>query len=143
MDQENIFFFAQEIEFTLESEESVANWLLSILGQNEQEADCINFIFCSDEDLLQLNREHLDHDYLTDILTFPLSPPDEALMADIYISVDRVIENANTFGVSFRDELHRVMVHGILHLIGYEDGTDADKTAMREQESKALAMRTF
>lgn len=143
MEQESIYFFTQEIAFKLEQEESVRNWLLLLLAEYEQESDCINYIFCSDEYLLELNRQHLDHDYLTDILTFPYSQPEDPLLADIYISVDRVRDNAETEGVSFIDELHRVIAHGTLHLLGYQDGSEVEKAAMREEENAALAMRTF
>jgi probable rRNA maturation factor len=143
MKQDRINCFTHEIAFMLEQEESVKDWLLLLLDQYEQEADCVNYIFCDDNYVLELNRQHLDHDYLTDILTFPYSPPDAPLLADIYISVDRVKENAAIFGVSFVDELHRVMAHGTLHLLGYEDATETDKAIMREEENAALSLRSF
>ncbi|MEL6847356.1 MAG: rRNA maturation RNase YbeY, partial [Bacteroidota bacterium] len=104
----------------------------------------INYIFCSDPYLLALNRTHLDHDYFTDILTFPYHEPGAiALAADIYISIDRVGENADSFHTGFDNELHRVMIHGLLHLMGYDDHDEAERQAMRQAEEKALAQRAF
>ncbi|RYY39780.1 MAG: rRNA maturation RNase YbeY [Chitinophagaceae bacterium] len=94
----------------------------------------INYIFCSDEYLLQINQAHLDHDTYTDIITFPYHTPGAPLESDIYISVDRVRENAASFGVPFQTELYRVMFHGLLHLCGYKDKTKADQTLMRAKE---------
>jgi probable rRNA maturation factor len=98
----------------------------------------INFIFCSDEYLLDLNREHLDHDTLTDIITFELSPKGEPLVSDIYISIDRVRDNANTYGTRFLAELRRVMFHGMLHLCGYKDKSARDTMVMRAKEEEWL-----
>ena len=139
-----IQFFSHEIDFTLPAEDSVQAWILRILSHSGKRAGVISYIFCSDEYLLSLNQEHLDHDYFTDILTFPYSEPDAlVLQSEIYISIDRVRDNAQNFQSSFEDELHRVMIHGILHLLGYDDhGEDAQKQ-MRELETKALGERDF
>lgn len=97
----------------------------------------INYIFCSDEYLLSINKEYLKHKTLTDIITFDLSEPgSELLIADIYISIARVEENARTFQKTFTEELLRVIVHGILHLIGYKDKTAQQKTTMRRMETR-------
>ena len=140
---QNIYFFSHEIDFTLEQEEPVINWLLSLLQANEAEAESINYVFCSDTYLLKLNQGHLQHDYLTDILTFPYSTLPAPITADIYISIDRIRENASSFQTSFKDELHRVMAHGLLHLLGYDDHEEADIARMRAAENQALAARTF
>lgn len=97
-------------------------------------------MFVSDDYLLSLNREHLDHDYYTDILTFPYSQG-RALRGEIYISIDRVQDNAQTYGVSWRDELARVMAHGILHLLGYDDHGKENERLMRQKEEEALQLR--
>lgn len=97
----------------------------------------INYVFCSDEYLLSINKEYLKHKTLTDIITFDLSEEEsELLIADIYISIERIEENANTFKKPFMEELLRVVVHGILHLIGYKDKTAAQKTNMRRMETR-------
>lgn len=143
MEDKAINCFAHEIAFTLEQEESVLDWLLLLLGHYKQTAEGINYVFCSDEYLLEMNKQHLEHDYLTDILTFPYSPSGAPIFADIYISIDRVKENATYFQVSFQDELHRVMAHGMLHLLGYDDATPDEKEEMRRLETEALSMRSF
>lgn len=98
-------------------------------------------IFCSDDYLLDLNRTHLQHDYYTDIITFDDSTP-EGLQGELYISLDRVRENASQFSPSFLEELHRVMVHGLLHLCGYQDKTALQEKAMRQAENAMLLLRT-
>ena len=99
-----------------------------------KEIEAINFIFCSDEYLLELNQEHLDHNTFTDIITFELSPKGKPLVADIYISIERIRENSRLFKVSFKEELHRVIFHGVLHLCGYKDKKAVDQKRMREME---------
>ncbi len=99
----------------------------------------INYIFCSDTSLLERNIQFLNHDTLTDIITFDLSETSEDLIAEIYISVDRVMDNASKFGVSYENELHRVIFHGILHLMGYGDKKPKDKAVMREMEDLFLS----
>lgn len=94
----------------------------------------VQYIFCSDSYLLELNQKFLNHDTYTDILTFTLSMPGEPVSSEIYISTDRVEENANSLGIDFMDELTRVMIHGLLHLCGYEDDTPAKKKKMRSRE---------
>lgn len=101
----------------------------------------INYIFCNDESLLEKNITFLDHNTLTDIITFDLSATEDDLMAELYISVDRVADNATAFGVSYEQELHRVIFHGILHLCGFKDKTDKDAKKMRRQED--LCIRSY
>lgn len=101
----------------------------------------INYIFCNDESLLEKNIAFLDHNTLTDIITFDLSATEDDLMAELYISVDRVADNAASFGVSYEQELHRVIFHGILHLCGFKDKTDKDAKEMRRQED--LCIRAY
>ncbi|GGB10744.1 rRNA maturation RNase YbeY [Puia dinghuensis] len=99
----------------------------------------LNYIFCSDEYLLEINRQFLHHDYYTDIITFDLSEADHLINAEIYISVDRVKDNAAHFGASVKRELHRVIFHGALHLCGYGDKTEKEQAIMRKMEEKYLA----
>jgi len=118
-------------------------WLAQIAARRQRPIAVLTYIFCSDDYLLALNREHLDHDYYTDILTFDLTEPGAPLRADLFISTDRVAENAEEFGVSYVDELHRVMAHGLLHLLGLHDKTPEEAQAMRQAEDEALASRMF
>ncbi len=136
-------FFADDIDFTLPSENVVKQWLLQIISEHKKDIEEINIIFCSDRRLLFLNEKHLNHSYLTDILTFPYHHSSFPLIADIFISIERVRENALLYGCSFSDELHRVMIHGILHLLGYNDETEEEKSMMRMIENDALKKRLF
>jgi probable rRNA maturation factor len=100
----------------------------------------LHYIFCSDRRLLEINREYLKHDYYTDIISFALSEPGQPINAEIYISVDRVRENAHEFCSSLQMELHRVIFHGALHLCGYNDKTKQEAKKMRQMEEKCLAL---
>lgn len=111
---------------------------MGIMEQEETDFQRVDYIFCNDSFLIGLNKHYLDHDTYTDILTFTLSALEEPIVSEIYISVDRIKENAASFGVSFENELHRVMIHGLLHLCGYEDSTDKQKKQMRQRESYYL-----
>lgn len=103
-----------------------------------KQVDTINFIFCTDQYLLELNKKHLNHDTLTDIITFEYNPPGQALLSDIYISIERVRENAVVFKTSFSRELHRVIFHGVLHLCGYKDKKPEESKLMRFKEEEYL-----
>lgn len=102
----------------------------------------VNVIFCSDDYLLEMNREHLEHDYYTDIITFDYTE-EGVVSGDLFISVDRVADNASGLSVSFLDELNRVCVHGLLHLCGYKDKSEADELLMRSKEDEMLGLRSF
>ncbi len=129
-----------EIEFTLENQDEVLNWIsLSISDEGFKEGE-LNYIFCSDEYLLELNIKHLKHNTLTDIISFDYTMG-KLISGDIFISIERVIENAQLFEVPFRDELHRVMIHGILHYCGYKDKSKEDKQVMRSKEDLYLSKR--
>ena len=137
----SIDIFNEDIDFELQAHSEVLAWLSTTISTEGKTAGEISIIFCSDEHLLKINQEHLDHDYYTDIITFQYR--DEPVSGDLFISIDRVIENARDFGVDFKDELHRVMVHGVLHLCGYKDKSDHDEKLMREKEDFYLAQRLF
>lgn len=113
-------------------------FILDLLSKHNRKAGQITFVFCSDDYLLTLNKEYLQHDYYTDIITFDLSPPGDQLDAEIYISVDRVKDNSTLQGVSYQLELHRVIFHGILHLLGFKDKSPAQRKDMRKQEDFLL-----
>ncbi len=115
-------------------------WLKKVIVMEKRREGNIFYHFCSDDFLLEINRAYLQHDYFTDIITFPLSKNQEILSGEIFISLDRIRENAKTLHFSFETELARVMVHGILHLIGYDDHTDAEKMEMRAKEDYYLSL---
>ncbi len=137
----DINFFQEEVSFQLNHEDILKGWISTIIQNAKQSFDTINFIYCSDNYLLEINKQYLDHDYYTDIITFDNREDDEsALNADIFLSIDRVKENASQLNLPFEQELHRVMVHGVLHLLGLKDKTEAQKKEMRESEEASLSL---
>jgi probable rRNA maturation factor len=131
--------FNYENEFELQNEDQIVTWISTvILSENKKEGD-INYIFCDDEYLLNLNEQYLDHDTLTDIISFDYSVGNE-LHGDIFISVERVRENAQDFNVTFEEELKRVLVHGVLHYCGYKDKSEEDEQLMRSKEDEKIKM---
>lgn len=131
--------FNYETDFNLDNEEAIAVWLGNvIMSENKKEGE-INYIFCDDKYLHKINVEYLDHDTLTDIISFDYSMGNE-LHGDIFVSVERVKDNAADFNVSFKDELKRVLVHGILHYCGYKDKSEAEELLMRFKEDEKIAM---
>lgn len=141
-ENETISFSSEEIEFELANEAETAGWLQKIIEQEGKSLRLLNFIFCPDDYLLRLNLEYLQHDTLTDIITFPYADP-PIVEGDIFISIDRVRENAPAFNATFGQELHRVMAHGVLHLCGYGDKTADQQKQMRQKEDEALRMKGF
>jgi probable rRNA maturation factor len=129
--------FNYETDFLIENEERLATWISEVISSEGFKEDEINYIFCDDEYLFKLNVEFLDHDTLTDIISFDYSIG-KIIQGDIFISIERVRENASDFNVSFLDELHRVMVHGVLHYCGYKDKSDGEEKLMREKENHYL-----
>ena len=121
---------------------SILDWYSKVANQEEKVLGDLTIIFCSDDYLLEVNREHLNHDYYTDIITFDYSDF-PTVSGDLFISVDRVKENATDFNVSFEHELHRVIIHGFLHLCGYFDKTNEDELLMRSKENQALSLIGF
>ena len=131
--------FNYESEFNLENEDAIANWLTAaILSEGKKEGE-INYIFCDDEYLHKINLEYLNHDDLTDIISFDYTMGNE-IHGDIFISVERVQENAADFKVPFEEEIRRVMVHGVLHYCGYKDKGEADELLMRSKENEKLVL---
>ena len=135
---QKILFFSEEINFNLKNKIKIRDWLRNITLKHGAKIKVINYIFCSDEYLKEVNKEYLGHDYFTDIVTFDNSDKEDFLEGDIFISIDRVKENSSDFSKSFEDELHRVMIHGILHLLGFSDKEDDDVKEMRNQENQSL-----
>lgn len=129
-------------EFKFINQSKISNWLSETISAEQHKEDTINYVFCNDDYLLELNLKHLNHNTLTDIITFNYNLG-RSISADIFISIDRILENAEKFNVSFQDELHRVMIHGILHLCGYNDKTKEEKSLMRKKEDYYLSLRAF
>jgi len=135
-----ISFEAYDIDFTLPSQHTITSWIEQVIHSHGMEVDQLTFIFCSDSYLLALNRQYLSHNYYTDILTFPYhEDPKNGLWSDIFISIPRVKENAQTFQKPFEEELSRVIIHGVLHLLGYDDHGAAE-ALMRKKEDWALGL---
>ncbi len=132
-----INFFTEDVSLPLFNQSSVTAWLCNVCESENKELDEVSIIFCSDDYLLTMNNEYLQHDYYTDIITFDYCF-DNQVVGDLFISVDRVSDNAKLNQVSFNNELLRVMVHGILHLIGFKDKSDEDSKLMRLKEDEYL-----
>jgi len=131
--------FNYETEFTLDNEQAFADWLSAVIVSESKNEGEINYIFCDDEYLHKINVEYLNHDTLTDIISFDYTVGNE-LNGDIFVSVERVADNAKDFNVSFEEELKRVLAHGILHYCGYKDKSEADAELMRSKEDEKIAM---
>ncbi|WP_189604696.1 rRNA maturation RNase YbeY [Salinimicrobium marinum] len=131
--------FYSENDFELQDKELYENWLKKVIASEGKKTGEISFIFCNDEYLLEINKKYLDHDTYTDIISFD-NTLGKILQGDIFISTDRVAENAKTFDVNFDEELKRVMVHGILHFAGYKDKTEEEKSLMRQREEEKMKM---
>ena len=131
--------FNYETEFSIKDENLLENWIKNIVSNNEFNVGEINYIFCDDKYLHQLNVEFLQHDTLTDVISFD-NTLGKLISGDIFISVERVEDNAKDFKVSFEDELHRVMIHGVLHYMGFKDKSEEDIKEMREAENNALIL---
>ena len=134
--------FFSETEFNLQNSEEVASWISKIITKEKREEGEISYIFCDDEYLHKLNVEFLNHDTLTDIISFDNGLGNQ-INGDIFISVERVKENASKFNTTFENELHRVIIHGVLHYCGYKDKTKKDADLMIVKENKALSLRDF
>lgn len=131
--------FNYENDFILDNEELYSLWISNvILSENKKEGD-INYVFCNDDFLANINQQYLNHDTYTDIISFDYSIGNE-LHGDIFISTERVLDNANEYNVSFNDELLRVMSHGVLHYCGYKDKSDSDELIMRSKEDEKIQM---
>ncbi|WP_298340753.1 rRNA maturation RNase YbeY [uncultured Algibacter sp.] len=131
--------FNYETDFELDSEEQISKWIIDTISTESHKLEEINYVFCDDEYLHKLNVEFLKHDTLTDIISFDYSIG-KIIQGDIFISVERVADNAKDFGVSFEEELHRVIIHGVLHYCGYKDKTDIDAKEMRDKENHYLSL---
>ena len=132
-----IVYHTEDVDFQLLKKPPLSNWIKKTVEIEGKTLGTVTYVFCSDDYLHKMNVEHLNHDTLTDIITFPYN--DNPIEGDIFISIDRVKDNALDFNTTFDNELHRVMIHGILHLCGYKDKTEEDEKRMRQKEDECLA----
>lgn len=137
-----INFFAQDIPFKISRPRKTKQWIQDVLAREKKELVELNYIFCSDTHLLLINKEFLNHNTLTDIITFDNSEAPGQIEGDIFISIDRVAANAKELNIDFDEELHRVLIHGVLHLVGYGDKTSSEKLLMRKKEDACLSLRS-
>jgi probable rRNA maturation factor len=135
-----IYFFSEEVTYTLKNKTQIRNWIRDTILAEGYQLEELNFILCSDAYLLAMNQQYLKHDTYTDVITFDNSEGLKMILGDIFISIDRIQENAKTFKGSLQQELCRVMIHGTLHLLGYKDKGKAAKTLMTQKEDQYLAL---
>ncbi|MEQ8807527.1 MAG: rRNA maturation RNase YbeY [Imperialibacter sp.] len=135
-----ITFFSEEITFKLASPTKVRSWIKEVIRLEKHTLAEVSYVFCSDDYLHNMNVQYLNHDTLTDIITFDNSEEEEQIEGDIFISIDRVKENAARLNLPFENELHRVMIHGILHLCGYKDKASSERELMRKKEDACLSL---
>ncbi|WP_372774531.1 rRNA maturation RNase YbeY [Mangrovibacterium sp.] len=134
-----ILFYHEDVKPLKLERRKLKSWISSVITSEQKKTGSINYIFCSDDYLLQVNKEYLDHDYFTDIITFDYVEGD-LISGDLFISVERVSDNARQYGVSFDEELRRILVHGVLHLLGYPDKQPEQKVIMTQKEDQYLAI---
>jgi probable rRNA maturation factor len=136
-----ISFFEEDISYKLKNKKKAKQWIKDTIAAEGYKLGQLNYIFCSDAYLLNINQQYLDHDTYTDIITFDNSEKEKVITGDIFISIDRILENAAKFNQSVIDELHRVIIHGVLHLLGYKDKTPEDNKKMTKMEDHYLIRR--
>ena len=136
-----IAFYAEDTKLPAIKKRAVGNWVKEVAATYGKKVGDISYIFCSDEKILEVNRQYLQHDYYTDIITFDYTSGDK-ISGDLFISLDTVRTNAEQFGKTYDDELHRVIIHGILHLVGINDKGPGEREIMEAAEDKALALRS-
>lgn len=132
-----INFYNQDCNFSLPQKLITKRWIKLIIQNKGYRLGTINYIFCSDKEILKINKQYLNHNYFTDIITFPYTEGD-IVSSDIFISIDTVLSNSQKYKQNFNDELNRVIIHGVLHLIGFNDSTSEEKKLMREEEDISL-----
>ncbi len=135
-----IHFFSEDITFKVPHPIKTRRWIKAVIEGEQYVLNQLNYIFCSDEYLLNVNREYLDHDYYTDIITFDNSEEENTIEGDLFISIDRIKNNAEQMNISFEKELRRVMIHGVLHLTGYDDTSEELKQKIRLKEDECLSL---
>ncbi len=138
MDDISINFYSEDVDFEIENSASIISALVKTIENHNNEVGNINYIFCSDEYLLELNQQYLQHDYYTDILSFQME--ENPVSGDIFISIERVEDNAKNLNQQFEVELKRVIAHGMLHFLGYKDASDEEKRIMRQKEDEVIVL---
>jgi probable rRNA maturation factor len=138
-----ISFFEEDITYKLKHKTALRQWITQTIHAEGFKLKELSYIFCSDDYLLQINRQYLNHDTYTDIITFDNSDIEKVIIGDIFISIERIRENAAKFNIAEIDELHRVIIHGVLHLLGYKDKTAVTKQKMTQKEDFYLNVRGF
>ncbi len=139
-DRYEILFTFENIAIKGFNQQETRNWIIDTINKEGHAPGIIQFIFCDDNQLLKINQDYLNHNTLTDIVTFNYNDEFEGISGDIFISVDRVRENAEDYNVTFIEELHRVIIHGILHLLGFDDQDDRTREAIRAKENYYLSL---
>jgi probable rRNA maturation factor len=134
-----VHFFSHDIPTSLKNTAHLKHFIELIFKKERHSLDSINYIFCSDWVILEINKKYLNHDFYTDVITFDLSPNNKAISGEVYISIERIRDNAKQLGLSIKSELHRVLFHAALHLCGYNDKKKKDKEIMRKRENDLLA----
>ena len=133
-----VYFFSHDIPTRIKNTAGLKHFIELIFKKELQSLESINYIFCSDKVILEINKQYLNHDFYTDVITFDLSPNTKAISAEVYISIERIRDNANQLGLSLKSELHRVLFHAALHLCGYNDKKKKEKELMRKKENELL-----
>lgn len=134
-----VHFFSHDIPTSLKNTANLKHFIELIFRNERRALDSLNYIFCSDRVILEINKKYLNHDFYTDVITFELSPHNRAISAEVYISIERIRDNAKQLGLSMKSELHRVLFHAVLHLCGYNDKREKDKEIMTKKENDLLA----
>ena len=137
-----VHFHVEHPDYNFTQSYEISEWIRSCCSEENVEIEQLDFIFCTDEHLLEININHLNHNYLTDVITFPYLEG-KKIQGDIFISIDRVKDNAKELRIEWQDELCRVIIHGVLHLCGYKDKTVNEQALMREKEDNYLSLRSF
>jgi len=130
----SVHFYFEKVGLTLKERGKLKYFINSLVAKEKKNLNNLNYIFCNDNTLLEINRKYLNHNFYTDVISFDLSSSRKEILADIYISVDRIRENAKSFKITMEEELHRVMLHGLLHLCGYNDKTEVQRQLIRKKE---------
>jgi probable rRNA maturation factor len=130
----SVHFYFEKVGLTLKERGKLKVFINRLIAKERKSLNNLNYIFCNDNALLKINQKYLDHNFYTDVITFDLSSSRKEILADIYISVDRIRENAKILKLSLKEELHRVMLHGLLHLCGYNDKTEGERKLIRKKE---------
>jgi rRNA maturation RNase YbeY len=136
----SVHFYFEKVDLILKERRRLKNFINSLIVKEKKNLVNLNYVFCNDKALLEINRKYLGHSFYTDVITFDLSSSPKVILADIYISGDRIKENAKSLKLSLKEELHRVMLHGLLHLCGYNDKTEVQKKLMTKKEDFYLGL---